>query len=135
MVHITGSYEGELRCRAEHGPSGAELITDAPVDNAGKGRCFSPTDLVATALGTCVVTILAIVAERRGVDISPCTFRVEKEMIADPTRRIARLATVVTLPASIDAEERKILERAGRHCPVHASLDERVEAPVTFEYV
>lgn len=135
MVQITGTYDGGLRCRATHGPSGAELITDAPVDNAGQGRSFSPTDLVATALGTCVVTILAIVAERREIDISPCTFRVEKEMIADPARRIARLATTVTLPATIDPEERKILERAGGHCPVHASLDPRVDAPVTFEYV
>lgn len=135
MVEITGTYEGELRCRAVHGPSGAELVTDAPADNAGKGRSFSPTDLVATSLGTCIVTIVAICAERRGVDISGCTFRVTKEMIADPARRIARLATTITLPATIDPEERKILERAGRHCPVHASLAERLDAPIRFEYL
>src|SRR5437879_5787021 len=78
MVEITGRYVGDLRCEATHGPSGTKLATDAPADNMGKGELFSPTDLVATALGTCVVTTMAIVANRRGVDFSAARFRVEK---------------------------------------------------------
>ncbi len=134
MVEITGAYEGGLRCRARHGPSGAEQITDAPVDNHGQGRSFSPTDLVATALGTCVVTVMGIVAERHGVDIVGTTFCVTKEMVADPKRRIGRLALTVSLPAHVREEKRPLLERAAHTCPVHQSLGERVDAPIEFIY-
>ena len=105
MVEISGEYLGELRCRAVHGPSGGTLVTDAPADNAGLARSFSPTDLMAASVGTCVVTILGIAAERRAVDIGGCRFRVKKEMVADPDRRIARLETTVWLPAHIAGEE------------------------------
>ena len=135
MVEISGRYDGELSCVAMHGPSGAEMTTDAPVDNQGRGRTFSPTDLVATALGTCVMTIIGIFAARKGLDITGATFRVTKEMAADPHRRIARLPLTVVLAASVPAELRPMLERAAHGCPVHRSLDARVEAPITFEYV
>ena len=134
MVEITGSYQGDLSVEARHGPSGSALITDAPRDNAGLGRTFSPTDLVATALGTCVLTTIAIVAARRGVDIAGATFHVRKEMVADPERRIGRLPLTVVLPASVPAEQRPVLERAGHTCPVHRSLGERVDAPIRYEY-
>ncbi len=134
MVEITGSYLGELSVEARHGPSGATLTTDAPADNNGLGRTFSPTDLVATALGTCIVTILGIVAARRGIDLVGATWSVTKEMVADPERRIGRLATTITLPASVPEESRAPLERAAHACPVHQSLDPRVDAPITFLY-
>lgn len=134
MVRIEVRYEGDLRCRAEHGPSGVRLLTDAPVDNQGKGESFSPTDLVATALGACVLTTMAIVAERHGWDLSGAVVRVEKAMIADPARRIARLETEVDVPAALDGKARAALERAAHTCPVHASLDARVEAPIRFRW-
>src|SRR5512146_333687 len=91
MVQVDVSYEGSLRCVARHGPSGATLTTDAPVDNMGRGAAFSPTDLVATALGTCMLTIMGIVAQRHNIDISGATVSVTKEMAALPVRRIGRL--------------------------------------------
>src|SRR3954451_16658330 len=81
MVEIKAVYEGQLHCTATHGPSGMTLTTDAPKDNMGKGESFSPTDLVATALATCVVTTMGIVAQRHNLDITGTTVRVEKHMI------------------------------------------------------
>jgi uncharacterized OsmC-like protein len=117
-----------------HGPSGGTLKTDAPRDHEGLGESFSPTDLVGTALGTCISTVIAIVARRRDVDVTGLRFRVTKEMVADPQRRIGRLDTTIWLPASIATEERAVLERAGRTCPVHKSLRPDVEAPIEFVY-
>src|SRR5262245_52803974 len=111
MVRIETVYEGGLRCRAVHGPSRVELRTDAPVDNRGKGESFSPTDLVATALGTCILTTMGIVAERHGWDMTGASASVEKVMVADPARRIGRLEVVVRMPQSLDAEARAVLER------------------------
>jgi putative redox protein len=134
MVTIEGRYVGDLRCEATHGPSGSRLSTDAPADNMGKGEVFSPTDLVATALATCIVTTMAIVAKRRGIDFSAARFSVEKHMATDPVRRIGRLPVTVYLPAGYDAETRTVLERAAHSCPVHKSLHPDVEAPIRFVY-
>ncbi len=134
MVVITGRYTGELRCEAVHGPSGTKLVTDAPADNMGRGEMFSPTDLVATALGTCIVTTMAIVATRRGIDFSSATFSVEKHMAADPVRRIGRLPVTIRMSATISEENRAVLERAAHTCPVHKSLHPDVEAPIRFVY-
>lgn len=134
MVVIEGRYDGTLRCTATHGPSGSALATDAPKDNMGRGEAFSPTDLVATALGTCVVTTIAIVAARRGMDVASMRFRVEKHMATDPVRRIGRLPLTVWLPAALSAEERQIAERAAHTCPVHRSLHPDVRAEITFVY-
>jgi putative redox protein len=134
MVEIRMQYEGGLRCRAVHGPSGAELVTDAPTDNHGKGASFSPTDLVATALGTCVLTTMAIVAERHGWVLAGSSALVVKVMVSEPTRRIGRLEMVVTLPAALDERARTSLERTAHTCPVHRSLGEGVELPMRFEY-
>ena len=95
MVTISVVYEGELRCRATHDPSGEELRTDAPVDNHGRGESFSPTDLVGVAMGTCMVTIMGIAADKRGLDLTGTTVRVEKRMVADPKRRIGALEIVI----------------------------------------
>ena len=89
MTQITSSYSGQLRCASVHGPSGSALETDAPTDNQGKGERFSPTDLVATALNTCILTIMGIVAERHDWDLKGCTARVEKVMTREAPRKIA----------------------------------------------
>ncbi len=134
MVTITGNYKGELRCEAVHGPSGTKLVTDAPADNMGRGEMFSPTDLVATALGTCIVTTMAIVATRRGIDFSSATFHVEKHMVLEPVRRIGRLPVTIRMSATISEENRAVLERAAHTCPVHKSLHPDVDAPISFVY-
>ncbi|MBL8749015.1 MAG: OsmC family protein [Planctomycetes bacterium] len=131
MVKIQAKYEGDLCCTAIHGPSSAELRTDAPKDNEGLGRYFSPTDLVATALATCVLTTMGIVARRHGIALAGATAQVEKHMTAAP-RRIGRLPLVVTVPGALPPEHKKLLEAAAHGCPVHRSLHADVEAPITF---
>jgi len=131
-VDIQVTYTGELRCEAVHGPSGTTLHTDAPADNMGKGESFSPTDLVPTSLGACILTTMAILAERREVDISGARVDVQKHMVADPQRRIARLPVTVTMPAGIPGEFRERLEKAAHTCPVHRSLGADVDAPIEF---
>jgi putative redox protein len=138
-VEIDLVYEGQLRCRATHGPSHAQLTTDAPVDNHGKGESFSPTDLVATALGTCMATVMGIVAERNKLDIAGMRVHVVKEMIQEPVRRIGTLRVTIRVPAEkashLSAEDRKKLEAAAMHCPVHKSLHPDVQTPIEFSYV
>jgi putative redox protein len=134
MVRIDIRYEGTLHCTARHAPSGKLLDTDAPVDNHGRGASFSPTDLVATALGTCVATTMALVADRHGYDLAGATVTVEKEMTGAPRRRIARLPAQVSVPVDPGPEARTRLEAAAHHCPVHASLHPDVEAPISFRW-
>jgi uncharacterized OsmC-like protein len=132
MVKISSTYEGGLRCCATHGPSGTVIVTDAPVDNHGKGESFSPTDLVATALGTCIMTTMAIVAERRGVVLDGMTAETEKVMTTSPPRRIASLKTRITIPLPADHEARSALEHAAHACPVHKSLHPDIDATLEF---
>ena len=136
-VEIEAIYTGQLECKATHGPSGNTLRTDAPLDNGGKGESFSPTDLVATALGTCVLTILGLVSERHDLDLTGAEVKVTKEMINKPVRRIGGLRTVVIVPAHavIDGSMRDRLESAARKCPVHQSLHPEINAPIEFRYV
>lgn len=133
MVRIDLEYLGDLRCKATHGPSGNTLLTDAPVDNHGKGEAFSPTDLVATGLGGCLATVLGIVAQREDIDLRGMRISVEKEMTTTSPRRIARLSVRVEMPA-VPEEQRIKLERAAKHCPVHASLSPEVEVSINIEY-
>ncbi len=134
MVEINARYEGQLRCHATHGPSKSTILTDAPVDNHGRGEAFSPTDLVATALQTCMMTIMGIYAERHGVDLRGMTARTEKVMTKEGPRRIASLRTVVTLPIAAGHPQRAALENAAHACPVHKSLHPDVSAPIEFVY-
>jgi len=133
-VEIDLVYEGELYCGATHGPSGAQLRTAAPVDNGGKGDQFSPTDLVATALGTCMLTIMGIVAQRTGLDLAGTTVKVVKEMTAVPVRRIGRLGVTITLPAglALSEKDRTLLENAAEACPVKKSLHPDVVVDTEF---
>jgi len=135
MVKMTLVYEGGLRCVATHGPSGETLKTDAPVDNHGRGESFSPTDLVATALASCMATIMGIVAERHGWNLNGMRLEVTKEMTKEAPRRIARLATEIWLPIPASADPNRLLERGAATCPVHHSLHPEVEKPVVFHYV
>lgn len=123
MTLIDSTYEGQLRCQSSHGPSGTLLETDAPTDNQGKGERFSPTDLVATALSTCMLTIMGIVAERHGWSLEGCSARVEKTMSSEAPRRIAQLTVWVQLPAGLEAQQRSLLQRAAETCPVKVSLE------------
>jgi putative redox protein len=132
MVRIEVTYQGGLRSIATHGPSQNKLTTDAPVDNHGKGESFSPTDLVATALGTCMLTVMGIYAERHGVDMSGASVTVDKEMTAVPVRRIAKLTSEIRMPLPADHPQREALERIALTCPVHQSLHPEVEKPVRF---
>ena len=132
-VLIEGSYLGNKRTKLIHGPSGAEIVTDAPRDNAGLGESFSPTDMLAGALGACMMTILGILADRAGMDLSGMTMRVEKEMRSEP-RRIGKLSLVLRLPAGLDADQRQKLEAAARACPVHHSLHPEITVEVEFRY-
>ena len=135
MVEISIRYLGGLRCEAMHGPSGSVLVTDAPVDNEGKGESFSPTDLAATSLGTCMLTIMGIAARRLGVDLGETTVKVVKEMTSQPPRRIARLTVVFTIPLAASHEKREMLENAARSCPVHLSLHPDMEQVMRFDWV
>ncbi len=131
-VEIDLIYQGELRCQATHVPSGEVLHTDAPVDNCGKGETFSPTDLVATALGGCIMTLLGIVAERHEIDLKGTKVRVEKHMITDPVRRIGSLPVVVEMSVPVTDGQRKRLEKAAATCPVLQSLHPDIDKSISF---
>ena len=132
MVTITARYEGELRCTATHGPSGSLIETDAPTDNQGKGERFSPTDLLATALGTCMLTVMGIQARKLGLDMTGATVQVEKRMVAQPVRRIAALDVQITMPQACAPEQQQALEQAAHSCPVHHSLHPDTDVSVRF---
>lgn len=134
MISIAITYDGDLRCTAVHGPSGATLVTDAPVDNHGKGEAFSPTDLAATSLGCCMATVMGIVAQRKGIDLKGMTIQVGKTMSAAPPRKIARLDVILNLPISADHPDRELLEATANTCPVHRSLHPELEQVITFQY-
>jgi putative redox protein len=137
MVKITGEYQGDLHCVATHEPSANTLETDAPKDNQGRGEAFSPTDLTATSLGTCIVTTMAIVARKHGCELRGARFEVTKEMSTDNPRRIVRLAVQVWLPlakSSLPALLVGLLERVGESCPVGQSLNPSIEKPFTLHW-
>lgn len=134
MVKIAAVYDGDLSMTAKHLPSGSEIHTDAPVDNQGKGRYFSPTDLVATALGTCIVTTMAMVANRHKVDMGKTKVSIEKHMVSEPVRRIGKIVVNITLPATIPEKERTVLERVAHQCPVHHSLHPDIQLEIKFIY-
>lgn len=133
MVTITANYEGELRCTSTHGPSGATISTDAPTDNQGLGASFSPTDMVATALCSCAMTIMGITANRLGVDLVGMTGKVVKGMSADP-RRIISAPVEITVPGELSDDQKRQLEAAARACPVANSIHPDIDQTITFVY-
>ncbi len=134
MVEIHIAYQGELRCVATHTPSGTTMTTDAPRDNHGKAESFSPTDLVATALGTCMMTVMGIAARKLNIDISGSTVVVNKTMITKPERRIGELAVVITVPHALDEATKEVLKTAALSCPVHHSMHPDIAMPLTFNW-
>lgn len=126
-------YEGFLRCGATHLQSGTAIETDAPTDNRGRGERFSPTDLVCTALGTCMITTMGIKAADMNIDLTGTRIQVTKHMKSDP-RRIGKIEVSLKLPgAALSQKDKEILQRTGDHCPVIKSLHPDVE--VAAEYV
>lgn len=135
MVQIQIDYEGELHCKATHGPSGSEIATDAPVDNNGRGEAFSPTDLVATALGSCMATVMGIAAQRKEIPLEGMKVTVRKHMSTETPRRIARLELDLVVPLPPDHPERAFLEATGRGCPVHHSIHPEIEVEMNWGWV
>lgn len=128
-------YKGDLRTEAKHLQSGTVIETDAPVDNQGKGERFSPTDLVATALGNCMLTIMGIKARDMNIDLTGTTLDITKIMVADP-RRIGTIQVVFHFPASLEIsdKDKTILERAAHACPVAKSLSSELVQDITFNW-
>jgi putative redox protein len=136
MLTISVRYSGNKKCECVH-PEGATLRTDAPKDIGGDASAFSPTDLVATGLASCILTTMAMWGERHGIDLSGATATVEKHMSQPPApRRLARLPVTVLIPAkAVPADMRERIEAVGHKCPVHASLHPEVDAPIIYKYV
>lgn len=134
MVKITGTYQGSLRCQSRHEPSGQLLETDAPRDNQGMGASYSPTDLCAAALATCMVTTIAIQARTSSIPVEGMRYEVTKIMSTEPPRRIARLETHLYFQEPLEPAQQVRLVRAARTCPVHRSLHPDIEKPLTFHW-
>jgi putative redox protein len=134
MVEINIVYQNDLHCMATHEPSGTKLFTDAPKDNQGKGESFSPTDLLATSLGTCILSIMGIAARAMQVDLTGATANVHKEMTTKPTRRIGALAVIIEVPTSPSEAQKQELIKAAHACPVHKSLHPDIQISVEFRW-
>ena len=132
MVEIKLSYEGNLHCSAVHTPSGDTLVTDAPLDNNGLGQAFSPTDLLATALGSCMATVIGILAKRKEIAVEGMAVTVRKYMSDDQPRRVKRLELDLTMPLLATHPDRQLLESAARGCPVHHSLHPDIEVVMNW---
>ena len=126
-------YSGNLRTSSKHILSNNSIITDAPLDNQGKGEAFSPTDLVASALGSCMLTIMGIAAKTQNIDIDGTYVEIKKIMGEKP-RRISKIILDFTFIKPLNTKNRKLLERAAKHCPVSKSLDSDLEEIISFSY-
>ena len=133
VIEIQGKYEGDLRVQLIHGPSQSTIETDAPKDNQGKGEKFSPTDLLVSALGACMVTIMGIVANRDGINFEGVHFRAEKHMKENP-RRIGKIVLEIYMPKGLTDEQKKKLEKFAHTCPVHQSIHPEMEQDIKFIY-
>ena len=134
MVEMDVIYQGQLRTQITHGPSKAVLATDAPVDNMGRGEAFSPTDLLAASLASCMLTTMGIVAQREQIELGEAKVRVGKEMTSSGPRRVQRLIVKFDLPKGFDDVQRRKLEHAAHACPVSKSLHPDVQVDVTFNW-
>jgi putative redox protein len=134
MVHQSIKYIGELRCEAIHGPSKVNLITDAPTDNHGKGESFSPTDLVVTALATCIITTAGMIAQRENVKLEGTKIYAEKHMSTDSPRRIVKVALEFDMPKGIPLNFRPKLKAIASSCPVKQSIHPDVAVEINFRF-
>ena len=134
MTKMTVKYLGGLRVECVHFPSGVKLITDAPVDNQGKGEAFSPTDLCAVSLAACILTVLGIYGEKHQVDLTGIEAEISKEMVNEP-RRIGKIDIIVNMPPkNYSQKEKLILPRIANTCAVHYSLSEQVVQNIIFNW-
>ena len=131
MATIETTYLGDLRTEATHVQSGTKILTDAPVDNQGKGEAFSPTDMLSSSLASCMLTIMGIKAKSSGIDIDGTTCSVTKIMAADP-RRVAEIQVSFKFPKQYTEKEQQLLERSALTCPVYYSLSENLKKTVDF---
>ena len=128
-------YESNLRTTCVHLQSGSSIETDAPTDNKGKGERFSPTDLIATGLGACMITTMGIKAETMDIALDGASVEVTKVMVSDP-RRIGKIIAHITIPAlGLDDKTKEILERVARTCPVERSLHPDLELDMSFTWL
>ena len=134
MTTILGEYKGNLRTELTHKSSNTKLITDAPLDNQGKGESFSPTDLLAAALGCCMVTIMGIRANSKSITLKPFHFQINKIMNSNP-RKVGVVEVEIICSKEISIEDRNYLEKEAKECPVALSLSNELEQKVTFSYV
>ena len=134
MVEQFVEYLGDLHCQLTHGPSKSTILTDAPVDNHGKGEYFSPTDLVSAAVGACILTVMALVADRDGIEIEGTTIKVSKEMAAQPLRRIGKLTLDIKFPRKYEDKHFQILKNVIRTCPVVSSLNPEIEIVTNYSF-
>ena len=134
MVPQSSIYLGQLRCRTAHDPSNVELVTDAPRDNHGRGESFSPTDLVVTALTTCMVTTAGIAAQRDGVKLDGTRMYAEKHMSTGPPRRISKIVVRIEFAPNIPQEYRPKLEHIVRSCPVALSIHPDIALDLALKY-
>jgi putative redox protein len=134
MVHQNITYIGELRCEAIHGPSNVHLVTDAPTDNHGKGESFSPTDLVVTALATCVITTAGMIAQHENVKLEGTKIYTEKHMSTDSPRRIVKVVLEFDMPKSIPLDFRPKLKATAASCPVKRSIHPDVAVDINFRF-
>jgi putative redox protein len=134
MATVETVYLGDLRTQATHVRSGQQIITDAPIDNQGKGEAFSPTDLLATALGSCILTVMGIAARKQKVNIDGTTCSITKIMATEP-RRVGAIEITFNFPAGDYSDKVKIiLERAAKTCPVAKSLHPDLEEKLVFNW-
>lgn len=131
---INGNYAGELRCRLTHNNSGQQITTDAPKDNNGKGEAFSPTDLVAAALGTCMLTIIGIRAKSRKIEIGEPSISILKIMQSSP-RKIDVVKVEITFDTELELSDRNYIEEEAKKCPVALSLNDSIKQELSFIYV
>lgn len=133
-VKISGKFLGGLNTKMSHILSGESILTDPPLDNGGEGKSFSPTDLLATAAGSCVMTIMAIYAKKNNIDLTGMGCNVEKHMSKDPPRRISQIDIDIYMPKSIPEAQRDTLESVGNSCPVLLSLGQGVVVHKNYRY-
>ena len=133
MHQIEIKYKGNLRTHAVHLQSGKSIVTDAPTDNKGRGEAFSPTDIVASALGSCILTIIGIVAERHGLNVEGMRCEVSKIMSENP-RKISNIIIHIFFPITLSSKNQKTLEKTAYSCPVHQSLHVDIEIEIVFHY-
>jgi putative redox protein len=134
MVKIEIEHAGGLHSEALHTQSGTKIQTDAPLDNGGKGDSFSPTDLLATALGTCMTTTMNLYARKNGFNIDGVRAVVSKHMVSEPSRRVGKLDVVVEMPLPANHPQRMALEKVALNCPVAKSLSPEIQIPVSFSW-